>query len=221
MADAEDRSEAATGRRLQTAREAGQVPLSREASVFAVLGVTILVLSLAAPVIVHGMGTHLATLLEQSHRLTPAQGAALAAREVVRAAAPFALAALLAGSAAVLLQTGFLFHLEALLPDLSRLDPRRGLRRIAGPGALLETGKALLKLAVVGWVAWRVVGLMIPALPGVVGWDAGRLLDGTAQQVTKLLLTMVAAQGVIVGIRRRPCPLPARAIHAHDSPGSP
>ena len=55
-------------------------------------------------------------------------------RRCLAAAAPFVLAALVAGTAAVLVQTGFLIHPQALQPDLARLSPRAGLKRVFGGG---------------------------------------------------------------------------------------
>ena len=57
----------------------------------------------------------------------------------------------LAGAGAVLLQTGFLIHGAAMLPDPARLDPRRGLKRVFGLDNGVEALKALAKLGVLGW----------------------------------------------------------------------
>ena len=67
------------------------------------------------------------------------------------AAAPFALCALLAGAAAVLLQTGFLINPAgaATRPRPAR-RPLAGLRALFGPATLIETGKAVLKAVAAG-----------------------------------------------------------------------
>jgi flagellar biosynthesis protein FlhB len=57
---------------------------------------------------------------------------------------------MLAGSVSVLLQTGFLLNTHALTPDPGRLDPRRGLKRVFGVDNLVETGKGLAKLVLLG-----------------------------------------------------------------------
>jgi flagellar biosynthetic protein FlhB len=200
VAEGGERTEAATQRRLDTAREAGQVPLSREALGVAVLGSAGLVLVTLAPPALGGAVRSLGALVAQADRLTPGQAAHIAVGAAIGVAAPFALAALAAGSAAVLLQTGFLINLGALRPDLSRLDPRRGLRRIAGPETLLETGKSLLKMTIVGFAGWRAVIAILPALPGATEWDPGNLVRGAEAQVMHLLIAMLASQAALAAL---------------------
>jgi flagellar biosynthetic protein FlhB len=199
MADQEDRTEAASGKRLERAREAGQAPLSREVSGVAVLAAAALVLGVAAPPLLPRMAADLATLTGGSNNLSLDQGLAMAGHAALLGAAPFVMAAMLAGSVAVLAQTGFLIHLDAMMPDLSRLDPRRGLRRIAGPATLLETAKALLKLAVLGGVGWHALHRLLPMLALSMLWTPGALLAALAREVGLLLIAMLAAQAVLAG----------------------
>ena len=198
MADTDDRTEAATPRRLQRAREEGNVPLSPEAPALAGLAACALLAMLAGPGLAKHLAERLATVLAQAHTLDPA--AALRATLLAGAALalPFVLAALLAGVLAVLLQTGFLLSLTPLLPDLSRLSPMRGLNRLLGRQGLVQAGLALLKLGLAAAVAWRALGTIWPLLPAALLWDPGTLLERTARQVLRLILAMLGAQAVLV-----------------------
>ena len=92
----EDRTEAATPRRLQKAREEGQVPVSRELVGFAALAAVTLTLLVAAPNMVHESMMRLSVFLARSHDLTPGTAVfRLAGLAWWDGAAPFALAALL------------------------------------------------------------------------------------------------------------------------------
>ena len=131
-AEAEDRTQAPSERRRQRARDEGQAPLSRELVVAAACwALRPSCWPWRTRVDRRASRCGCATCWPTSgRRRTPPvrQGAvALAGRAV-----PLAGAVLLAGSAAVLLQTGFLVHGKALLPDPARLDPRRGLKRVFG-----------------------------------------------------------------------------------------
>ena len=163
--DSGERTQEATPRRLQKAREEGNVPLSREVATFAVLGVTTLVLAMAGPGLARGLAEKLAILLERAHDADPAAAIRMAALAGLAAAAPFALAALLAGSASVLLQTGFLLNPKALMPDLSRISPLAGFKRLFGFTTLLNAGKAVLKAAAVAGVLVMVMSGALPSLP--------------------------------------------------------
>ncbi len=200
--DAEDRTEAASARRLQNAREEGRVPLSREVPALAGLGAATVMLAALGP----GAGTtllvRLRPMLEDAGRFDSSllPGALRAtAIAIVLVAAPLVLAALAAGVAAGLLQTGLLLRPQALQPDLGRISPRRGLSRIIGKDGLVEVGKSLVKLGVFGTLAWREVAAALPSLPGAALWTPATLAARTGHAVLHLLMTMLAAQAAIAG----------------------
>jgi flagellar biosynthetic protein FlhB len=193
-----DRSEAATPRRLQQAREAGQVALSPEAAPFAVLAIGALLLSMAAPSAARLLLARLATFLTAPAATPPATAVHAALAATFLLAAPFLLCCALAGTVAVLAQTRGLVNLDALAPDLARLDPRRGLKRIFSATALLESAKSVVKIAVVTWAGWQAVGsTALPRLRQAMDWDATTLVDRASHQMIGLLLAMLAAQAVI------------------------
>src|SRR5271165_5456647 len=134
MAEQEDRTEAATPRRLQKAREEGNVPVSREIATLAGLGGAALALVVAGPEAARSTTIRLGQFLAELHTWDVSDGAAgalrFAAVTALLAASPVILAALLAGAAAVLLQSGFLLNGAALRPDPTRISPLAGIRRL-------------------------------------------------------------------------------------------
>src|SRR5580698_4722360 len=101
-----DRTEAATPRRLQRAREEGQVPISREIPALAGLAAGTLVLMLVAPAAMQQLAARLAVFLGRAASLDLSDHLAgafvMAADAAWRAAMPIVLAALAAGAAAVM-----------------------------------------------------------------------------------------------------------------------
>ncbi len=77
--------------------------------------------------------------------------------EAVDLFAPVALATLLAALAAPLLLGGLNFSAQALEPKFERLDPINGLGRIFAMRGLVELGKSLLKLLLIGAVLLMVL----------------------------------------------------------------
>jgi flagellar biosynthetic protein FlhB len=197
MSDQQDRTEAPTAKRLQKARADGQAPVSREATALAVLGAVALVLTMAAPGIAQALVQRLAVFLSQADRLEPGAALRAAAAAMAVAAAPLVMAALVAGATAVLLQSGFLVQLHSAAPDFARLNPTRGLKRIFGVSALIESAKSVAKIAVVSWAGWHAIGAALPELRQAMGWDAATLADRAAAQMVGILLAMLAAQAVI------------------------
>src|SRR5437764_4490511 len=123
----EDRTEAATPRRLQRAREEGQVPVSHELVTLAGLAAVTLALVLAGPGAARDLARGLSVFMARAHEFNASDGGALRVAGVLwlHGAAPFVLAAMLAGVAAVLVQTRFLLSAKALRVDLSRVSPGR------------------------------------------------------------------------------------------------
>ena len=195
MADAEDRTLPASERRLAQAREQGQAPLSRELVTAAGLGAVALTLAMAGPDLARGLGARLRDMLVSD--VSPGVALQQAGLAWASAAAPILGAAGLAGAAAVLLQTQFLLHGAALVPDLARLDPRRGLKRVFSLNNAVDVLKAVVKFAVMGWAVWSVMAGVWPVLGATTGWTAGTLFSRMGHELLHATLLVVGCQAVI------------------------
>jgi flagellar biosynthetic protein FlhB len=74
--------------------------------------------------------------------------------DAARVTWPFLAVPAVVGIAAQLLQTRFVFSTEALKPDFGRLSPAKGLGRLFALRSAAELVKAILKLVVIGGVAY-------------------------------------------------------------------
>jgi flagellar biosynthetic protein FlhB len=170
MAESEqggEKTEEPSARRLQDARERGQVPRSRELTNFATMiggGATLI-----------AIGGTLAGRMSQIMRtsLTVAPERLSDPRSMMASlgqAAMSALGAMLPLFGAliglVLLASvvlgGWNFSPAAMAPDFSRMSPLAGLKRLFGIHGVSELGKALLKCLVVGGVCAAVVSRLFP-----------------------------------------------------------
>ncbi|MFC7474041.1 flagellar biosynthesis protein FlhB [Dankookia sp. GCM10030260] len=194
--DAADRSEAPTARRLDKARQQGQVPLSREAVGFATLLAATLAGFLALPPVGIAWLQALRSLLEAPDLGGEAPLALLrtAALGVLPVLGGVAAAAILASLA----QTGPLLRGEAILPDLSRISPLAGLRRLLGPDGWIELARTLLKLAVVGGALW--LGLDVATLQAALHQPTGALPGLIGREALRLLLVALGAFGVLAAL---------------------
>lgn len=195
-----DRTEAATPKRLQRARESGGAAVSREVPTLAGLAVATAVLTMAGPGLGRDASLRLAALLAHAHAASPMAALLAACWAAVLLAAPVTLGVVAAAVASTLLQTGFLLSGQALLPDFSRVSPLAGFARLFGVSALVEAGKSLLKLLLLGGAVWLAMGSAWPDLRGASLWLPGQLVDHLLQAVRHLLLMLLAAQCVITGI---------------------
>ena len=199
--DPDDRTEGPTPRRLQRAREEGQVPLSREVVMLAGLAAATLVLTQFDGRIGRDLGRGLSLLLERPD-LSPAEPLALY-REIVlafvSALLPFALAIALAAAAATLAQTRLALRAKALKPDFGRLSPGKGLKRMFGAESLMETGKSLAKLLIAGAAVAHILRSELPALMALPAAPLALLPGLLTRVVARLLIAVLLAQVVIAG----------------------
>ena len=162
-------TEQSTPRRLERAREAGQVPRSRDLAAAAVLFSTALALKLLGPY----SGGQLRGMLSNSLALRPGESLdesrALATignatAHALLAAAPLWGACLLAALAAPLAVGGWNFTLQALAPDLNRLNPIAGFGRMFSARGAVELLKAFLKFLLIAAVGAAVLWHRAPEI---------------------------------------------------------
>jgi len=157
-----DKTEKATPRRRQKAREEGQVPISAE--LLSGLGF------IAVSVVFMYVGKSLLdSLVNGTQMVFQISDLDLNAFEdlIIYAYQSFSstliylafiiFAAALVSLAIGLLQTRFLFSSKPLVPDLNRLNPLTGLKRMFSLRSLFELAKAILKIAIIGFVGYSVI----------------------------------------------------------------
>jgi flagellar biosynthetic protein FlhB len=161
-----ERTEEPSQRRLQEARERGQVPRSRELTNFA----TMIGGSGALIAFGSGLAGRMSGLMRHcmdfdAQRLESPQSMLRALGEAAMTALAAVLPLFAALTVVVLLASvalgGWNFSPAALAPDFTRLSPFEGVKRLFGLRGAIELGKALLKCAVVGAVCAAVVAWLL------------------------------------------------------------
>lgn len=151
----EDRTERASEKRLQEAREKGEVPRSRDLSgAMVVLAGASILLSYGSSMYAHmqhiyalGMGYSRDALFSDA-LMSRALHAALG--DMFALLLPLFAATMLAAVGSSVLIGGFNFSSEALVPNFQRLDPISGLGRLVSLNGLIELAKSLAKVALIG-----------------------------------------------------------------------
>lgn len=86
-----------------------------------------------------------------------------------------------------LIQTGLLQIEDALEPKFERLDPMQGFKRIFSIRSLVEGGKSLLKMAIIGWITYMVLQGEAAKIPGMINASVSELMAFMALLAGKLL----------------------------------
>jgi len=132
--------------------------------------VSLVVAVCLAPAAAAAMADRVSGLMRSALQAPPHDySAVLLVREVAIAAGPLLAVAALAGAAAGLAQTGGAITLRPLSPNLARLSPAAGLRRLWSARQSFIALQAGLAMAVVLWLTLRVLTRNAGRLSAVVG----------------------------------------------------
>jgi flagellar biosynthesis protein FlhB len=199
----QERTESPSSRRLEKAREEGQIPQSRELSTFVVLMVG------ASLIWVTGgsMVRTLAGMMKSAMVFDASLGAGTAtlfgqlADELYRVM--FGFAPLLLSIVVVVLLTpilyrGWVFSTQPLMPNFSRINPAAGLKRILSVDSLTELLKAIAKVALLGAIGFWLIWDNRQAFFALIGEPALPSFQHLGQMLGKGFLLMVGAMAGIV-----------------------
>lgn len=191
----QERTEPATPKRREDSRRKGKVAKSMEMNSALLLVTGLLILSIG--------GSALASQLEViAQRAFSTAGNmpvnATTVHHIVQQVAttlavtlgPVVLALMAIGLVTSFAQVGFLFTLEPLLPQWSKLNPLKGLKRIvASRRSLVEMIKNLFKVFLLGVIGYSAVSAVLV--------ESLELMDGT----TKTLVSSMASSALGVGLK--------------------
>jgi flagellar biosynthetic protein FlhB len=202
--DAASRTEEPTPHKLQQAREKGDVAKTPELPQLASLAATVGVLAIAGGWICRNLAVQLLPFIAHPDSIAlDGLGGMEVARHVATAALPVVLMVLLtagvAGAAGHLAQTGLMFTPDKMKPDFSKLSPMQGLKRIFGIDGLIQFGKSLLKVAIVGVLAWWIVKPHVSEMQRLATLEPAAILPFLSDLLRRLIFAVLGLLLVITG----------------------
>lgn len=190
MSAAGDKTEKATPKRVDEAREKGQVAKSQDLNGAVVLLAGLLSISLLAPHVTHVMESSLRdglAMIAEPQRLMTAQGLGelffTTARSIALGVGPIALVCVLAAVVVNLGQAGLKPATKALRPDPKKLNPITGAKNVFGKRMFFEAGKSIAKVGVVGAIVALAVFPKLTELSSTVGTGPAALGAMLAEMV--------------------------------------
>lgn len=200
-----ERTEPASARRLEQAREEGQVPHSRELGAFLILlaaagGIWMMggwLSQRVAAMFRKGLTLDDKLMHDPNQMLVRFSDLSL---DVLLTFSPLLLALMIAALASPFLLNAFIFSPKALMPKFDRMDPIKGLQRLFSWNGLAELVKAVAKAALIGGVAAWVIWSERNDLVGLLAQPLGAGLANAGHLIAFSFLAMVAAMILIVGI---------------------
>ncbi|MGE0743985.1 MAG: flagellar biosynthesis protein FlhB [Rhodospirillales bacterium] len=200
--DDSQKTEDPTPRRLEDARQKGQVVSSREVNHWFVIIAATIVVAMLAPGMAHTLSHRFAAVLEKSGEISVDRGGAMAVATALLGDAMLVLIAplvilVLAAVGASLLQSGLVVSAEPIKPKLEKISPLAGVKRIFSSRSVVEFLKGLAKIAIVGAVGTMLVAPSLKDIEQLVMSDVVTMMDRTYSLTVRLLVGVVAVVTVV------------------------
>ena len=189
----EDKTEQPTGKKLSDARNKGDVAQSREIP-------SVLILSGGLGVLFFGGPWMLGRLIGMMRAIYQRAGSLTMNPENMNSLfwevffngmivlIPLMLVIMTAGVGGNVVQIGFLITGEKLTPDLAKLNPINGIKKLFSLRSLVELAKSIVKLAIIGGIAYIVIHRYLDQIPGLMQLSVSGILRFIGQVSFQLCL---------------------------------
>lgn len=200
-----EKTEPASPRRQEKAREEGQVARSRELVTFVLLTAGMSGLWLMAEMMSghfssalrNGLQFERASAFDASHMMGQAGGVIVHA---LQALLPLLAVMLVAALAAPMMLGGWLFSTQSLAPNFSKLNPMTGIGRMFSTETLAELVKTIVKSLLIGGVAWWVIADEVVAIIALLNEPVRAALPHTLRLVAGSCALIVGSLLLVVAI---------------------
>lgn len=204
--DDSQKTEEPTARRLEQAREKGQVAKSQEVTHWLMILAGTLMIGVFGKSFIGGIADSLYKFIEQPHNIQVDGSGEL--RELMSETfgqlgmaflmpvAVILLAAFISG----IIQNGFIFTTETITPKLSKLSLKKGLKRLFSTRSVMEFVKGILKICIVASVIVLLLWPEREVIFLVTAMDAAQFMGVLQTLAVRVLVGVLSIMMVIAAI---------------------
>ena len=199
-----DKTEAPTPKRLEKAREDGQVLRSRDLATALVVLAGVAWFAFAGPSLLAACKEVMTASFQfgrgDLEDFSPFRPLAEAGAKLLPSLLTLFAVSIVAavGSQALFGAAGW--NGKLLLPKGSRVNPGAGLKRMFGPTGWIELGKSLLKVVLLGVIGWVMLSRTAASTMGLSNSDLGQAVGTLGDTFTAVLFAMAAGLVLIAGV---------------------
>lgn len=198
------KTEEPTARKLQQAREKGDVVKTQDLGSFASLAAAAAVLIWMGESFTRRLVDALIPFIANPGTMNlEGNGSVDMARQAGFAALPIIgtvmAAAAIAGAASCFLQTGVMFSPDKLKPDFKKVSPGAGLKRMFGIDGLMQFVKSVVKMALIGAIGWWVVKPHLTEMEQLARIDPVGIMPFMVDVLKRLVFAVAGVLLIIAG----------------------
>lgn len=203
--DDAQKTEEPTAKKLEESRKKGQVALSREVNNWVMLFTGTIIIASMAPHIFSTLAEILKAYFERAYTFPSAPGGMRIIlgegfkHVLMVLALPF-IFLLLAAFLSPFVQIGPLFAPEAIKPELSKISPLKGFKRLFSMRSLMEFAKGILKIAIIGVVGVIILYPYFDKFEHLIGLPIPTLMDELRALFTRLMIGVLIVLTVVAAI---------------------
>ena len=189
----QDKTEQPTGKKLADARNKGNVAQSREVPSVLILSGGLGVLYFGGSWMIGRMASVMRGIYQQAggFNMLPETMHTLFWELFTTSAViliPLMLVVMTLGVVGNVAQFGFLITGEKLTPDLKKLNPVSGIKKLFSLRSVVELGKSIIKLIIIGGVGYAVIHRYLDQIPGLMQLSVSGILNFIGQVSFQLCL---------------------------------
>lgn len=187
----QEKTEPSTPRRKREARRRGQVAKSQEVNSLLILTAGFFLLRFLGPIMLQKL-YRISSFLWGNASIIPLTPSGIQSYfyqgmwGIFELLLPIFLGIAVVGIVTNLMQVGFLFTTHPLAPDLNRINPVGGLRRLFSKQALVRMLVSVLKIGIVGYIAYITIRSNFPQFFSLMGKNIAQILIFSANLVFEL-----------------------------------
>ncbi len=202
-----ERTEQATPKKKEDARERGQVLKSNELVMTGCLLIMFVALRALMPMIAENLMNFTKTYLsgqKMTAEVLTTQRMMVVGNDMIlgflNIMLPILVVAVLAAILVNVVQVGFLFSTKAMQPKMERLNVLEGFKRLFSTRALFELAKAVLKVVVIGYIIYSQVSSNLVVFPAMMRDNYVGAIQKIAEMVFDAALQICMVLAIIAAV---------------------
>jgi flagellar biosynthetic protein FlhB len=195
----QERTEKATPKKRRQARRKGQVAQSREIPSVLILMTALAFFYFAGSWMFWSISEFIGGVYQNIDTLrinTTADFSAFSVeifKKLFSILIPFFLPILVAGAVGNIGQFGFEMHLEPIRPQMTKLNPISGVKKLFSLKSLVELAKSIMKILIVGGIAYGLIKAEMEGFPPLMQLGVGQILLLIAKAAFKIIFLVCLA----------------------------
>jgi len=198
------KTEQATPKRKQEARERGQIARSVELNSAIILLTALITIRYVGPYLLNSMGKLTVFTYENLSADFGMENVysytIFYMMEIFKMVAPILMMMLIVGLIVNYMQVGVLFTIQPLTPKLSKISPIAGFQRLFSRRSLIEFVKSMLKLTVIAWLGYEGVKSALPQLIPAMDMQGAEAIKFVGELTSNILTRIIIALLVIAAL---------------------